>query len=105
MQAEPEEMAEVQTTALMMEGRTLIPAAWKAMTKGDESAVPVDFERALLSYGLWFVSPKVYRSWSRFDLHNHANNQDTQNVEEENSIKCLLCCIRDDLSRIRGLCS
>lgn len=27
IQAEPEEIADVQTTALMMEGRTLIPAA------------------------------------------------------------------------------
>lgn len=45
-------MAEVQTTALMMEGRAEIPAAWKAITKGDWDAVPVDTERALLSAAL-----------------------------------------------------
>lgn len=50
--AEPDEMADVQTTALMMEGRALIPAAEKAMTNGEEAAVPVEFESASLSYGL-----------------------------------------------------
>jgi hypothetical protein len=48
MQAEPEEIADVQTTALMIEGKTLIPAAWKAITKGEEAAVPVEMERAVL---------------------------------------------------------
>jgi len=53
MHAEPELMAEVQTTALMMDGRTEIPADWKAMTKGDCAAVPVDIDVSfLLSYGL-----------------------------------------------------
>jgi hypothetical protein len=46
--ADPEEMADVQTTALIIDGRTLIPAVWKAITKGDEAAVPVEVERAAL---------------------------------------------------------
>jgi hypothetical protein len=50
-------MADVQTTALIMDGSTFIPAAWKAMTKGEEEAVPVEVERASLVYGLrTFVS-------------------------------------------------
>jgi len=35
MQADPLLIAEVVTTALIIEGRTLIPASWKAMTNGD----------------------------------------------------------------------
>lgn len=42
MQAEPLLIAEVVTTALMIEGSALIPASWKAMTNGDCWAVPVD---------------------------------------------------------------
>lgn len=38
----PDDQAEVRTTALMMEGITLIPASRAAMTKGDWAAVPVD---------------------------------------------------------------
>lgn len=34
-----------QTTALMMLGRTLMPARWKAMTNGLCCAVPVDMAR------------------------------------------------------------
>lgn len=45
-------MADVQTTALMIEGSTLIPAAEKAITNGEDAAVPVELERASLSYGL-----------------------------------------------------
>lgn len=33
-QAEPQLKADVQTTALMIDGRALIPASWKAITKG-----------------------------------------------------------------------
>ena len=62
IKAQPDEMAEVQTTALMIEGRTLIPAAWKAMTKGDEAAVPVDFDRASLLYGTIMPTMRMLRT-------------------------------------------
>lgn len=52
MQAEPDEMADVQTTALIIDGRALIPAMLKAMTNGEDAAVPVDLESASLSDGL-----------------------------------------------------
>jgi len=42
---EPALMAEVQTTALMMDGTTWIPERTKAMTKGDCAALPVDMVR------------------------------------------------------------
>jgi hypothetical protein len=45
MQAEPLLMADVHTTALMMDGTTFTPDRWKAMTKGDCCAVPVEMER------------------------------------------------------------
>lgn len=41
-QAEPLLMAEVQTTALMIDGNTETPERVKAMTKGDCWAVPVE---------------------------------------------------------------
>lgn len=95
----------MQTTVLMIEGRTLIPARRKAMTKGDDAAVPVEFERASLSYGLgrvigWGSSKNVRR-----DLHNHANDQNAQNVEEEHSVEGLLRRIRDNFPWVAGLCS
>jgi hypothetical protein len=45
MQPDPALMADVQTTALIMCGRTEIPARVKAMTKGDCWAVPVEIVR------------------------------------------------------------
>jgi hypothetical protein len=45
MQPDPALMADVQTTALIMCGRTEMPARVKAMTKGDCCAVPVDIVR------------------------------------------------------------
>lgn len=42
IQAEPLLNADVQTTALMMEGTTETPERWKAITKGDCWAVPVE---------------------------------------------------------------
>jgi hypothetical protein len=56
MQAEPLLIADVHTTALITDGRTLMPAALNAMTKGDEAAVPVELESASLVYGLFVVS-------------------------------------------------
>ena len=35
MQADPLLIADVVTTALMIDGRALIPASWKAITNGD----------------------------------------------------------------------
>lgn len=45
-------MAEVQTTALIIEGTTETPERWKAMTKGDCWAVPVEMLSAESLYGL-----------------------------------------------------
>lgn len=45
MQDDPQLKALVQTTALIIEGRTEMPARLKAITKGDCEAVPVDRER------------------------------------------------------------
>jgi hypothetical protein len=56
MHADPLLIADVQTIALIMDGRTLIPAALNAMTKGEEAAVPVELESASLVYGLFVVS-------------------------------------------------
>lgn len=49
MQAELALIAEVQTTALMIEGTTDTPERWKAMTNGDCCAVPVEMDRLLSS--------------------------------------------------------
>ena len=72
MQAEPLLIADVQTTALMMDGKTLIPAASNAMTNGDEAAVPVDTDKALLSYGLDIVSE--FKPQLKYYLHNHTHD-------------------------------
>lgn len=56
IQADPLLIADVHTTALIIEGSTLIPAALKAITNGDEAAVPVETDRASLSYGLKTIS-------------------------------------------------
>lgn len=45
----PDDQAEVRTTALMMEGTTLIPASRAAITKGDWEAVPVDPSKCSLA--------------------------------------------------------
>lgn len=52
MQADPLLIAEVHTTALMMDGTTETPDRWKAMTNGDCEAVPVETPRAGSLYGL-----------------------------------------------------
>jgi hypothetical protein len=49
MQADPLLIADVHTTALMIEGNTEIPAAWNAITKGDWAAVPDEFDSDLSS--------------------------------------------------------
>lgn len=41
----PDDQAEVKTTALIIEGTTLIPASRAAITKGDCEAVPVEPNR------------------------------------------------------------
>lgn len=44
-QDEPHEKAEVMMIALMIDGKVLIPASWKAITKGACDAVPVEMAR------------------------------------------------------------
>lgn len=51
-QADPLLIADVQTTALIIEGKTEIPERWKAITKGDCWAVPVERLREGSLYGL-----------------------------------------------------
>ncbi|KAH3678104.1 hypothetical protein OGATHE_000759 [Ogataea polymorpha] len=48
-QADPDERAEVITTALTIEGSTLTPASSKAITKGEDAAVPVPDVISVLS--------------------------------------------------------
>ena len=47
----PDEAAEVRMTALMIEGRALIPASWMEMTHGEADALFEAFRRSGLSYG------------------------------------------------------
>lgn len=70
IQAEPLLNAEVQTTALMMEGTTDTPDRSKAMTKGDCVAVPVERLRAVSSYGLM---PVEFKSVFGFRLEVQEN--------------------------------
>lgn len=42
----PDDQADERTTALMIEGTTLMPALVAAMTKGDSAAVPLDRSRS-----------------------------------------------------------
>ena len=42
MQAEAAEIADVHTTALMIEGTTETPDRWNAIVNGDCEAVPVE---------------------------------------------------------------
>jgi hypothetical protein len=44
-QADPLLIADVHTTVLIREGRTEMPERWKAITKGDCWAVPVEIWR------------------------------------------------------------
>lgn len=53
----PELHALVNTTALIMEGTTLIPARVAAITKGDSDAVPEDLRRSLSLDGT--ISPTM----------------------------------------------
>lgn len=94
-------MADVQTTALIIEGRILIPAAWKAMTNGDEAAVPLGTDRASLSYGLESISKTSQDENNDCNLHNHSHYQDTQNIEEKNTEECFL---RGIWSNSSGVC-
>ena len=50
-QAEPQLKADVHTTALIIDGRTLMPTRWKAITKGLCCASPVDMPRFESLYG------------------------------------------------------
>lgn len=59
MQELPQLKAEVQTTALMMLGRTLIPARWNAITNELCSAVPVEIPRFGSSYGTSKPTTKI----------------------------------------------
>src|ERR1700712_5725002 len=61
-QDEPHDRAEVMMMALITDGKTCMPARWKAMTKGACEAVPVEIERFLSVYGLFvfhFISISV----------------------------------------------
>jgi hypothetical protein len=53
--ADPLLMADVHTTALMIDGTAETPARWKAMVKGDCCAVPVDILRLLSLDGLFLI--------------------------------------------------
>jgi hypothetical protein len=57
----PAEKAEVRIAALMILGRALMPARLKAMTNGDEAAVPVDCRRDGSVYGTRRPTTKTAR--------------------------------------------
>jgi len=62
MEEFPEDQALVKTTALMMEGTTLIQARVAAITKGDCAAVPVDLRRLGSSDGTTRPIMKIVRT-------------------------------------------
>lgn len=115
-QAEPLEMADVHTTALMMEGTTEMPARTNAMTKGDCCAVPVEMVRLGSSNGLLCIVSLLFDTRSKnqsknrdegcvfcYYLHDHADNEYAQHVEAEDSVEGLLGGRGDDLARVLRL--
>jgi hypothetical protein len=58
----PELQALVRTTALIIEGTTLIPALVAAITNGDSAAVPVDLRRLGSLEGTMSPTMKIDRT-------------------------------------------
>lgn len=74
MQAEALEIAEVHTTALIIEGTTATPDLVNAITKGDCCAVPVEILRLGSSNGLHKRPVSgIIRMERQMHLHNHSN--------------------------------
>jgi hypothetical protein len=61
----PADQALERTTALMIEGTTLMPARVEAMTKGDWAAVPVSRRRSLSLEGTMRPTMKMERTASK----------------------------------------